>query len=430
MIAISVIIPTHNRAATLARTLKALETQTLDAYEYEVIVVADGCTDGTLPFLEGFRPMCQFRFLETPGRGPSTARNAGAFQASGEILLFLDDDMEADPKLVEAHLRAHGHYGDQVVLGHFPMQPPEPEDDAFTKSARLWWADEFAARSGPGYRFTFKDLCTGNVSMPRELFERIGGFDEAVDQRCAGEDYEIGYRLIQSGAKFQYVPEASSIHHTRTPLPVRIRRAQQEGFGQSVMVLRHPELFWQFNVSQLSRLAYSGWLRPLWVAIWKWPGLLAAPAAILEAWVGLLGRMEIYSLLWGFYRPLWGYHYWRGVRGALGSLGAWERLAQDAPVEPPGAHEVNIDLPDDLARLDYIASAQRVDAARIWCKGVPLGRIAPWAGAEPLTGEHIRSLLAQRFAGVLLGLMVENFPGAAESRPKELRTPAVMRGGE
>ena len=84
---------------------------------------------------------------------------------------------------------------------------------------------------------------------------------------------------------------------------------------------------------------------------------------------------------------------------------AWERLAQDAPIEPPGAQEVDFDVFRDLPRIDELIGSRRVDAVRIWYDGEPVGRIPPSAGAEPLTGEHVRNILVQRFRGVLLSVL-------------------------
>ena len=231
MIPISVIIPTHNRVFRLEATLDALQHQCA-VHDYEVIVVADGCTDSTVQLLRHYRSVVPFKYIENlEARGAAAARNEGAAQAHGRILLFLDDDMEASKTLLAAHLDAHRDFSDRVVLGYFPMQPPAPDDDPFTMGARLWWAEKFTALSERGHRFTLKDLCTGNVSLPRSLFERVGGFDENMDSSAAGEDYELGYRLIQSGARFQFAREAASIHHTTVPMNVSLRRAEQEGVG-------------------------------------------------------------------------------------------------------------------------------------------------------------------------------------------------------
>jgi glycosyltransferase involved in cell wall biosynthesis len=156
MISVSVIIPTHNRAALLPRTLESLARQTLPASDYELIVVADGCTDGTMQILRSWKaPYALTSIEQTPGRGAAAARNAGAARASADLLIFLDDDMEASPQLLSEHVRSHRQRPGCVVLGYFPMQPPAHDDDVFTKAARIWWADEFANRSQRGYRYPF-----------------------------------------------------------------------------------------------------------------------------------------------------------------------------------------------------------------------------------------------------------------------------------
>ena len=314
--------------------MESLARQDLPASDYEVIVVADGCTDGTMQLLQSWKaPYALTSVEQTPGRGAAAARNAGAARASADLLLFLDDDMEASPQLLSEHVRSHRQQPGCVVLGYFPMQPPAPDDDVFTKAARIWWADEFANRSHRGYRYTFKDLCTGNVSLSRVSFLRLGGFDEQIG-RGAGEDYELGYRLIQHGVRFQYVPQAASIHHTVQPLEVNLRRAEQEGYGQALLVRRHPELFWSFNISILSRLAESVLLRPIWRAVWRWPALLALPGAMLRAWSRFRRLCGLYSLVWRLHRAVARLLLLARRPGALGTLAhgkGWRRMRLSSP---------------------------------------------------------------------------------------------------
>src|SRR5690625_3910902 len=81
--AVSVIVPTRNRQALLERKLRALESEPLN---FEVIVVADACTDGTEKFLAGYEPPYLFSWTTGPGRHAATARNLGAQRARAPIL--------------------------------------------------------------------------------------------------------------------------------------------------------------------------------------------------------------------------------------------------------------------------------------------------------------------------------------------------------
>jgi hypothetical protein len=103
-----------------------------------------------------------------------------------------------------------------------------------------------------------------------------------------------------------------------------------------------------------------------------------------------------------------GHAYWRGVHAALGSLAAYVRLYQDAPLIPESHHEVEIDIATDLGQLDQILADRSADSALLFCRGTPLGRIWPAVGGERLSGPHVRETVMARFPAVLLGLIVQS----------------------
>ena len=117
---VSVIIPTYNRCASLKRTLDALCVQTYSLQQIEVLVVADGCTDGTVEMLHHYEASFVLHIVKQPSQGAAAARNQGAAQASGRLLLFLDDDVEPTSSLIEAHIRTHQRQPRQVVIGPYP----------------------------------------------------------------------------------------------------------------------------------------------------------------------------------------------------------------------------------------------------------------------------------------------------------------------
>src|SRR4051795_10521435 len=99
----SVVIPTFERRDIVVRNVQALEGQALR--DFEVVVVVDGSTDDTTGALEALDPSFPLTVLEQPNRGRGEACNTGAAAARGELLLILDDDMEADPALLAEHDR-------------------------------------------------------------------------------------------------------------------------------------------------------------------------------------------------------------------------------------------------------------------------------------------------------------------------------------
>src|SRR6266487_2852993 len=120
----SIVIPTYQRRDVVLSSVHALAAQE-DGGPFEVIVVVDGSTDGSADALRELETPFPLSVIEQPNRGQAEARNQGVAAARGELLLFLDDDMEAHPRLLAEHDRSHRE-GADVVLGHIPVHHESP----------------------------------------------------------------------------------------------------------------------------------------------------------------------------------------------------------------------------------------------------------------------------------------------------------------
>ena len=388
---LSVVIPTHNREASLVRTLTALAAQSCPAGTFEVVVTADGCTDGTRRVGERAWPF-PIRVVEQPASGPATARNRGAAAAVAPILLFLDDDVEARPSLVAAHVAAHAVPA-TVAIGYLPPDV-QGRTDLFALMLRAWWEGMFERMRDPGHRFTYADVLTGNVSMPRALFEEAGRFD--VSLRCH-EDYELGYRLLRAGARFTFLPDAAGVHHERTDLRRSLARKRDEGVADVALARRHPELVAALPLSAarggrrrraLRRLALT---RPRLGDALE-PAMRAGLAALAVARRRTRWRHHLDDLLT--------YWYWRGVGDALGGgpVPAVERrLDAAAPLE--------IDLSEGPEAAMAAIDAAKPSSLRLLWAGVEVGTVPPEPWAEPLAGRHLPTLLARRFGNRMIAAM-------------------------
>jgi GT2 family glycosyltransferase len=205
---ISVIIPTYNRSKSLMRTLKALESQSLSPDNFEIIVISDGSTDNTASFINGYTPPYRLRFYEQKNCGPSVARNLGARSACGNILVFVDDDIEPVPGFLEEHLQPHLKDDRLVLIG--PQSPPpderfpvwiEWEHHMLERQYTRFESGEWAI--GPN------NLYSGNFSISASNFIQSGGFDENFKRQ---EDVELGFRLGKMGLNFKYIPRAIGYH--------------------------------------------------------------------------------------------------------------------------------------------------------------------------------------------------------------------------
>ena len=153
---ISVVIPTHNRPASVLRLLRALRDGSFPADRFEVVVVADGCEDDTAVIARAEPLPFALRVLEqNPGRGAGPARNLGASHAAGELLVFLDDDIEPGSGLLAEHREAHARVGGPAVaIG--PALPVRPFGaDLGTIAAWDWWQGQFARMGRVGHRFGY-----------------------------------------------------------------------------------------------------------------------------------------------------------------------------------------------------------------------------------------------------------------------------------
>jgi len=309
---LSVVVPTFNRRSILQRTIPALLKQRDVGAEFEVIVVVDGSTDGTLALLNEMGGAPRLRIIAQKNRGLAAARNRGAAAARGEIILFLDDDMMAGPDLAAVHVAEHGTASDMVVLGALGLA--EGLRRSFLKEGVEAWSRDMERRlSAPGYRLRFDDWSFGHASIGRGLFLGLGGFDETF-VAYGNEDYDLGWRLSQRGVEIRFVSRAVARQIYDKSFLSWLRDMGCVGRADVVMAAKHPEL-----ASSL-RLA-GGETHPL-KRLARWSGL-ASLDPLAPAWTALAGTLTVAELL-SLRGPLLSHAqslmgeraYWRGVRNA------------------------------------------------------------------------------------------------------------------
>ena len=218
---VSVVVPTRGRPERLKSLLRGLEGQDAE----EVVVVLDGPDPATERVLAAARRALGVHVQRHPApRGPAAARNTGWRAARGELVAFTDDDCVPAPGWLEALRAADG----DVVQGRVT---PHPEE---------------AARLGPFARTLAVDgagpwYLTANIRYPRELLETLGGFDETFPH-AAGEDTDLAWRALESGARAAFAPDAL-VWHAVHELGLRGSVRHASRWASAVRVVgRHPGL--------------------------------------------------------------------------------------------------------------------------------------------------------------------------------------------
>jgi GT2 family glycosyltransferase len=238
MLRASVVIPTYRRRASVLRTLASLSRQTLPASDYEVVVVVDGSDDGTREAVGAYAAPYALRAIWQENRGRAAACNAGIAAARGELVVVLDDDMTATPDLLAAHLRAHEGREPRAVIGAAPV----PIAPAMSTPARYVAAkfnghlDRLAAAGGP---VSLRDFYGGNLSVRRDVLERLHGFDERF-RVYGNEDLELSIRLSEAGVRVVYDAAAVAWQAYDKDFPALARDNVAKGRTAVVLARKHP----------------------------------------------------------------------------------------------------------------------------------------------------------------------------------------------
>ncbi|HUA57431.1 MAG TPA: glycosyltransferase [Verrucomicrobiae bacterium] len=214
---ISVIVITRNEGSELESTVRNL-LDTADPKRLEIIVVDDGSTDDSTSFL---REMPEVRLLRSTGQGVARARNLGASEASGEIVLFAD-----------AHVRAPENWDgpiadalrDESVGSVAPavcdMSKPEARGFGLTLAGADLKATWLRKTGGAPYVVPILPGCF--LALRRDTFRKSGGYDPGMRQ-LGGNDAELSFRLWSMGYEQKVIPQIEVAHlfRRRTPYPAQ-----------------------------------------------------------------------------------------------------------------------------------------------------------------------------------------------------------------
>ncbi len=249
---LSVVIPATDRPPTLARCLAALEHTGEDL---ELRVVA-----------------------EPAGSGPAAARNRGATGAGGEILVFVDSDVEVHPDALRRLREAlEADPGLDAVFGAYDERPAVRSH--VSRFRNLLHHHIHVSSPGPAETFW-----AGLGAIRRDAFEASGGFDDRRYPRPSIEDVELGMRMRAAGARIELVPAARGTHLKRWTLRSMLHTDfAARGVPWVTLLLERGGAERSLNLGLRQRAAAAGAVLVVAAALARRPWLVAGALAAMAA---------------------------------------------------------------------------------------------------------------------------------------------------
>lgn len=271
----SIIVPTYNGAAKITSLLKALASQTYN--DFELIVVIDGSTDNTseivTEYTSGFQ---QVRVIKQVNKSRAAARNTGATAATGNLLIFFDDDTEPVAHAVEFHIRHHQTMKGSILGGHLLMDIRNTSNDfyQYRYAIEQKWDSVFPDKLGQVSIEKLK-FTSQNFSVPAELFLSLNGFDERLSD---SEDFDFCMRALLKQIPVYYDKNIFAWHRDYADVAGYVMRQKEYKHSKVRLLKLHPEYYQlhprSFAISQKKISSYKRFVTRFFIYNFFWKYIL------------------------------------------------------------------------------------------------------------------------------------------------------------
>jgi glycosyltransferase involved in cell wall biosynthesis len=246
---VSVIIPHYNDLKNLQRCITLLGAETLPPDDFEVIVADNNSRCG----IEEVKRACgnRARVVPAPIQGAGAARNAAVAASQGEILAFIDSDCRPTPDWLERGVAALAQA--EIVGGRVDIEYLDPRHPTGVECFERVFAFNFKR-----YIEQLGFSGTGNMFVPRAIFDRVGEFRERV-----AEDFDWGQRALAAGFTFHYAADAVVSHparHDWNELTQKSRKLSREAF-EAAVEKPHGRLWWFLRSFAVLASPLVHWIR-------------------------------------------------------------------------------------------------------------------------------------------------------------------------
>ncbi len=225
---VSIIIPTFNGASRIGNCLDALVKHTADN-DPEILVVNDGSTDNTVNVVARYQHV---RLINQANAGPAAARNRGASEANGHVILFTDDDCVVAPDWISAMMAPFADPEVVAVKGIYRTT----QTSLSARFVQIEYEDRyrFMARLA-----SIDFIDTYSAGFRRDRFLQMNGYDTSFPVACA-EDIELSYRMSSLRWKMKFVPAAVVYHTHPDSLSRYLRKKYRFAYWRVLAVRKNP----------------------------------------------------------------------------------------------------------------------------------------------------------------------------------------------
>lgn len=312
---ISVLLATYQRRSLLPRVLAPLLA---DPAADEIVIVVDGCRDGSLEYLQQIalaHPQLKPVFVENGGA--SRALLAGAQVATGDVLIILDDDEIVELDSLAGHLRHHAEQDETVVVGYVEMEiPPVRRRGDFSRYKYTRAYDADCARWSADPTTILRSLWGGYMSLRRRDYLRVmDDLEQFVDGYHF--DLDFGARCIALGYHGRFDPSLRALHLYERDRPSFVRDAYSSGRNRIRVHSSHASVLGLLDPSFVDR-GLPGWAAAI-VNLAVEHSLVYRLVTLGLTMAGLLGRWDLETrasvLLWAIEQK-------RGAMDAMDEIGS------------------------------------------------------------------------------------------------------------
>jgi glycosyltransferase involved in cell wall biosynthesis len=271
---ISIIVSTYNGAGKIVNLLRSLTQQSYR--DFELVIVVDGSLDNTEEVVKQYEGhFSEFKLIVQANKGRSAVRNRGVKEASGEVLIFYDDDMVPEEESIQKHINFH--LNNKGILSGNSV---ELEDKTKTdiQNYKAFLTKKWTEKYGDGYTQLDKEnlfYTAANCSMKRNTFESLNGFDERLTD---AEDYDLGYRALRMNIPVYFDKGNKAIHQEAITCASYIRRLRTYNKAHIKLKEFYPERLTISKTTDPNKgkrliywiLASSFWVKLIDMGLMRW----------------------------------------------------------------------------------------------------------------------------------------------------------------